>query len=106
MQVQKVVRATAFAVMSFAAAGVAGAADVDRNTGVGDHIAFQGNQALMALQLQAVRQVAATAEQGLHRGLVGVRISRSVQISSGGGAVTPRETAGASYSHYSACPSE
>ena len=106
MQVQKVVRATALAVMVFGAAGVSSAAEIDRNTGVGDHIAFQGNQALMALQLQAVRQVAATAEQGLHRGLVGVRISRSVQISSGGGAVTPRESAGASYSHFTACPTE
>ena len=106
MQVQKVVRATALAVMVFGAAGVSSAAEIDRNTGVGDHIAFQGNQALMALQLQAVRQVAATAEQGLHRGLDGVRISRSVQISSGGGAVTPRESGGASYSHFTACPTE
>lgn len=88
-----------------ALASTAAQAESARKSGVGAHIAHQGNQALRVLQQQADTSVQHAAEAGLEHNLERIQVSQSREATvGGGGPVAPKEVASARYTIHSTCP--
>lgn len=83
----------------------AAAAESPRVTGVGAHIADQGNRALIEVRQQTIVAVKTSADKGLSGNLERVHVGQSREISvGGGGPVAPKDVSGSRYTIDSTCP--
>lgn len=88
-----------------ALASTAAQAELARSSGVGAHIAHQGNQALRVLQREAGVSVQRAADAGLDRNLERIQVAQSREAAvGGGGPVAPKDVSGSRYTIHSTCP--
>lgn len=80
-------------------------ADPARISGVGSHIAHQGNQALLLVQGEAERSVQQAATEGLDGNLDRIQVAQGREAAvGGGGPVAPKDVTGSRYTIHSTCP--
>lgn len=86
-------------------ASTAAQAEPVRSSGVGAHIAHQGNQALRVLQREVGASVQQAAETGLDQNLERIQVAQSREAAvGGGGPVAPKDVSGSRYTIHSTCP--
>lgn len=91
--------------MAGALASTAVQAEPVRSSGVGVHIAHQGNQALRVLQREVDVSVQQAADKGLDQNLERIQVAQSREAAvGGGGPVAPKEVSVARHSLHSTCP--